>query len=257
MFRLSRLIESWPGVILAAFLTSLGACAVSTAMLDLFYEGEVLKQARIYTPIIAFVTAFPFCIFVWAQVRRNLHLGAALQRLVDEDRLTCVATRDFFFRKLSPDRGPHGTILMIDIDHFKQVNDTYGHPAGDMVIRTTAQLLKCGVREVDLIARFGGEEFVAFLDRLTGDSAFEVAERLRRSVAETAMMHDQQRIKVTISIGVAELAQNMTLAQAIQTADQQLYAAKTGGRNQTTRHPEASTTAAQWPPGPVDECIQR
>lgn len=123
--------------------------------------------------------------------------------------------------------------LMIDIDYFKKVNDTYGHIVGDKILRLTADTLKINSRESDIIGRYGGEEYGVILQDITLDNALYVCERIRSSVEEIEYKIDDQRIKITISIGMAykEPAANADYQKMIIEADKALYRAKKKGRN--------------------------
>ena len=118
---------------------------------------------------ITFVITLPVCMYIGLKIRENTSLSDELVRLVNRDRLTDVATRDFFFERMDKNPESYGVSLMVDIDHFKMVNDTYGHFAGDDVIKHVSQLLRKETRENDVICRFGGEEFVVFLHEVSGD----------------------------------------------------------------------------------------
>jgi len=119
--------------------------------------------------------------------------------------------------------------VMIDLDHFKQVNDTYGHLNGDAVLAELAQILKGGARESDVCARYGGEEFGLILHETTESGARVLAERIRAKVAAATFPGG---LKLTISVGVAATDEAALFTQLIDRADQALYAAKQGGRNQ-------------------------
>lgn len=124
------------------------------------------------------------------------------------------------------------SILMIDIDHFKRLNDNYGHQVGDEVLRTVSQRIKEGLYETDLIARFGGEEFVCLLPRSQPAGLKIKAEQIRERIAGHAFVIGLEAIQVTISIGIAHFPQDGRTPQAImEAADRALYAAKNGGRN--------------------------
>ena len=161
-------------------------------------------------------------------------LNQKLQSLAVTDGLTGLhnhrAFQDYLeeqFQVAMRNRQPLAVILM-DVDHFKQYNDTYGHQAGDEVLRQVAQILSAHVREGDFVARYGGEEFVVVLPRTDLESAVAVAERLRRAV-ESA---EWQLRPVTGSFGVASIRPDMeTRQELIEAADQALYQAKTNGRN--------------------------
>jgi diguanylate cyclase (GGDEF)-like protein len=124
------------------------------------------------------------------------------------------------------------SILMIDIDHFKRLNDNYGHQVGDEVLKTVAQRIKEGLYETDLIARYGGEEFVCLLPRSQPAGLKIKAEQIRERIAGHAFVIGLEAIQVTISIGIAHYPHDARSTQGImEAADRALYAAKEGGRN--------------------------
>ena len=125
-------------------------------------------------------------------------------------------------------------LLMIDIDSFKAFNDTYGHQAGDHVIRCVAQALDTNIRKVDFAARYGGEEFAVIAPEAKPDGVRVLAERLRRSVSESPVSWEQQSLLVTISVGFTtcrDVTDNTKASDIVRAADTQLYAAKNAGRN--------------------------
>lgn len=124
------------------------------------------------------------------------------------------------------------TLIMFDIDHFKMVNDTYGHQAGDEVIKDTCLILRNAKRISDIAGRYGGEEFVVTLMDTDTEGAKILCERLRREIEQREVVHNGQSIKWTISLGIAELKSPLKTHQEwIEQADKALYEAKEGGRN--------------------------
>ncbi len=124
------------------------------------------------------------------------------------------------------------SLVVFDADHFKKVNDTYGHVAGDYVLHTLAQTVEKCVRAEDVVARIGGEEFAIVLRDLAEADAVACAERIRKLVEATEFVHDEKRIPVTISLGVAtHLCNHATPTELVSAADKQLYRAKQDGRN--------------------------
>ncbi len=226
-------MSSWWGVMVAAALTTVAAVVVSEFFVFLLFPGQDLMAALTISPIVTTITAFPFCVFVWSQVRKNIQLGAELQRLVNRDRLTDAATRDFFFARMHADPQAYGTSLMVDIDFFKTVNDTFGHLAGDAVISRVAGILQENTREKDIVCRFGGEEFIVFLYDEGPSGAFSIAERMRRAIADDVVDYQGKSLSVTVSIGGSLKERVEHINRAIQQADEALYRAKTGGRNRT------------------------
>ncbi len=124
------------------------------------------------------------------------------------------------------------TICIIDIDKFKNVNDKYGHKVGDKVLRTVAELCDSRVRETDFLARYGGEEFVLLLPETSLEQSITLADNLRKEVEKCNFHYAKDPVAITISCGLAEFKQGDTPDSVFVRADQALYAAKEGGRNQ-------------------------
>jgi diguanylate cyclase (GGDEF)-like protein len=176
----------------------------------------------------------------------NARLFAETQRLATTDHLTGLFNRHHFFalapRELERARRYHHNIalLVIDVDYFKVINDTYGHDAGDTVLRNVAERMRRELRDADILARFGGEEFIALLPETNLTGALCVAERLRSAVESAPILLQAHSVWVTISIGCAALdsiSGTDRLETLIQRADRALYSAKVGGRNQVASDP--------------------
>ena len=124
------------------------------------------------------------------------------------------------------------SVIMFDLDHFKNVNDNYGHDAGDAVLSAFAKIIKQEARSVDVIGRFGGEEFMALLSETDTKGGVIFSEKVRKHVQKARFMYKGERIAVTVSCGVSERAKHISLQAAINSADEYLYKAKNDGRNQ-------------------------
>lgn len=175
-------------------------------------------------------------------VTKEMELKDLFEKIGYIDELTRLPRRSILERILEINIGnfQRGLIddfivIMVDVDHFKKVNDTYGHPAGDYVLATLAEVMTSTKRKEDEIGRYGGEEFYGFT---IGDISLGVlfAERLRHLVENTAFVYEGQEIPITVSIGLASAAQlarekDLTSAGLISIADKKLYEAKEGGRN--------------------------
>ena len=138
-------------------------------------------------------------------------------------------------------RSQHASSLVIlDIDHFKKVNDTYGHVVGDDVIRHLAKLIQVHVRETDIPGRYGGEEFVVLLPDTPLKNAYVFAERLRRAVEASITRYNDIDLKYTISMGIAEVEPTIKSYESwMACADAALYHAKENGRNKVSMHPKS------------------
>jgi len=131
------------------------------------------------------------------------------------------------------------TILMLDVDHFKRINDTFGHPAGDKVLVMVAQTTVAKLRDVDLLARYGGDEFIILLPQTSAEQALPVAERILETVAALRIESDKGPLSVTLSIGIAEMSREPVdecVESIVQRADKALYLAKAEGRNRITTY---------------------
>jgi len=162
---------------------------------------------------------------------------AELRQLVTTDPLTRLANRRAFVEKsrelieLGRRSGSPVSLLMLDLDHFKAINDTHGHAAGDIVLKRVAQEMRGELRSVDLCGRIGGEEFAMVLPGARLDEAASVAERVRRAVEATGVEVAGAALTVTISVGVAEIGPADSFDRALSRADEALYGAKAAGRN--------------------------
>jgi diguanylate cyclase (GGDEF)-like protein len=174
--------------------------------------------------------------------RSDLELAnSQLEALSRTDGLTGLYNRIYWeerlteeFRRFQRTRSVNCSLVLFDIDHFKRVNDSYGHQAGDEVIRSTARILRESVRTTDLIGRYGGEEFGVMLVDTASDGAMVLAERLRTRIEAQTVQIDGREIRCTISLGIAQASDSTeSHRQWIESADQALYKAKQTGRNRS------------------------
>lgn len=162
-----------------------------------------------------------------------------LRQQVDRDSMTQLYNhqrfKDLLDQEITRSKRYHSplSVLITDIDHFKSVNDTFGHPAGDAVIKAVADGLRQGLRQSDQVARYGGEEFAVILTETPMDGALIVADRLRESIESLKINHDGRDIRVTMSFGLAsfEAGGSISREEIIRRADAALYKAKNQGRN--------------------------
>jgi two-component system cell cycle response regulator len=143
--------------------------------------------------------------------------------------------------------GESVAVVMMDLDRFKAINDTYGHPTGDVILYETAQIIKETAREIDMVGRYGGEEFIAILPETDEEPAANFAERVRAAVEEHVFRDGATEVRMTVSCGVASLtAEGMDSPEALlKAADEALYQAKHGGRNQVIRASQAAALPAE------------
>ena len=183
-----------------------------------------------------------------ARVRAHVKLAQTIQELeqsrrflkeqADTDPLTKLANRRSFFQSASTTlaqilrQNEHFSIIILDIDHFKRINDTYGHQAGDVVLQQLSMVLSTAIREGDTLARIGGEEFVVASPYTNRLAAIVLSERLRKAVENSEFVFEGNRIPVTISLGIASLNKGGDdVDKLLAIADSRLYLAKQKGRN--------------------------
>lgn len=165
-----------------------------------------------------------------------------------QDELTNLNNRRAFFEQgeqlfKQARRYRHPTsVMMIDIDHFKNINDNHGHSGGDSVLKAIAPLLQKSIREADILARIGGEEFAVILPQTSIEEASNLAERIRQKIEEASIVHDGLPIKITASFGISACmsTEDDDLEKMMARADDALYIAKKKGRNQVKVCPKIS-----------------
>ena len=180
----------------------------------------------------------------YAAIERDLtehkKLQSQLESMATIDSLTGLANRQAFLQRAKNEFNRARrysrplSVVMIDIDHFKSINDQYGHATGDEVLRQTAMICQSSLRGSDLMGRVGGEEFVLLLPDTPHTNAFHVAERMRAHLYETPIeLENDAHLKITASFGVASLSEaDNDFDTVLERADEAMYLAKHGGRNQ-------------------------
>ncbi|MBA2781249.1 GGDEF domain-containing protein [Billgrantia kenyensis] len=202
---------------------------------------ELVRVEVLANAVIAALTTLGMSHF-YERTRERSELK--LTRLATVDPLTGLANRarliDVFHWEQAQARrkGTPLSLLMLDLDRFKRINDEHGHEAGDTVLVAFARMLEKRLRETDLISRFGGEEFLVLLNNTDGKRALAIAEELRQSLEQLAIEHQGKILKLTVSIGVAEYGPDgMDLDALSRVADERLYQAKAKGRNRVCGGP--------------------
>ncbi len=222
--------------------------SISSGMMQVavdFASRPVLLSTRVGVALVALA---PLAVSIVMAARNDL--VARLRHVAHHDPLTGLPNRAAFFARapLALDAALRRSLpvacLMLDIDHFKAVNDTHGHRGGDDVLRRFADVLASGVRQRDVFARLGGEEFVVLLPDCDADTAIAVARRISEGFASAPIqLGDGKQIRVTISIGAAQAASPCGIDELLANADAALYRAKLNGRNRIERF-SASESAA-------------
>lgn len=168
----------------------------------------------------------------------HLKMLAQLEPLATTDQLTGLYNRHYFTSELVKQINVWRryqrplSILILDIDFFKKVNDTYGHMAGDYVLKTIATICQSAVRDIDTVARIGGEEFAILLPSTAINGAMQTAERIRKETEAFSFQYEDTRFRVTVSMGLAELTdESWSITEFMKAADEMLYKAKNAGRN--------------------------
>jgi diguanylate cyclase (GGDEF)-like protein/PAS domain S-box-containing protein len=221
-------------------------------------EGKKVRQDDVFwrvdgLPVPVHVSASPRfehgrsvgIVVAFHDITEEMRLVEELRRLAAYDPLTGLANRGHLEQRLQEAQSAAqrhkrpAALLMFDLDHFKKVNDTYGHAVGDRMLQAFARVLRHNLRPTDFIARYGGEEFIAILPDTSLDTAVKVAERIRQAWAHTQLPIDDQGkvISGTVSIGVAPLDPDAPLDESLARVDEAMYRAKREGRNQVALPP--------------------
>ncbi len=216
----------------------------SYLVLPLAVEGEIIGCVSINSdqPNVYDAQALQFFSVIGYQLASTLkqfQRFSSIKTKAIYDNLTNLYNRQYFEEKLitevekSFQEGSPLSLIMVDIDHFKKVNDTFGHPEGDKVLREIASLLKASVREKDTVARYGGEEFVLILPDAGIQKATIISERIRRKVESTPFEVGETHTHITVSLGISNFPDHHPKSKGdlVKMADQALYDAKREGRN--------------------------
>jgi diguanylate cyclase (GGDEF)-like protein len=217
-------IRSWMGVPLLVRNQIIGLLAIDSREINHFTQDDIQLASAFASQV--------------AVAIENARLFDEVQQLAFTDGLTGLYNRRHFLElaQIEFERARrykrHLSAMMFDIDHFKIVNDTHGHPFGDKVLQAIANLCMEKLREADPIARYGGEEFIALIVEASASSAKKVGERLRRAVEQMTVDDPHHRAQITVSVGISSLTSSVPdLETLIALADQSLYSAKQQGRN--------------------------
>ncbi len=212
--------------------------------------ADFMYQNTTFIPLISATgDVSHLCLLVYDVTDNAIHkkelekVNADLAVLSQTDGLTKLFNRNHWQHCIEAEfkrytRSQHSSsLVMLDIDHFKTVNDSYGHLVGDDVIRHLAKVIHEQVRETDICGRYGGEEFVILLADTHLNDAKVFAERLRKTVEDSVVIYNDIEIKYTISLGIAEVAPSYTsVSQWLENVDNALYQSKESGRNRVTIH---------------------
>jgi diguanylate cyclase (GGDEF)-like protein len=215
-----------------------GADLLTLIFYSIFFADRLLLDLLL-TSLIVVSVAFPLSYFFMARSAGFAELAAELERASRTDDLTGLLNRRTFFREVkrrieldAAGKGA-GTLLFIDADHFKSVNDTFGHAIGDTVLRELAVALRTSINEDDLVGRLGGEEFVVLLTGAGHEKASQICENIGHKVKAVSGVVGLGKHKITVSIGASVHRPGQDLDTLLLAADRNLYAAKVKGRDRT------------------------
>ncbi len=224
-------IRTWPHIIAFAVLVTVLAVNAASLMIAIFDPNGLTSKDYSMAWTYGSAVAIPTLGYVAYLLKKTNELSEELRYMATHDMLTLIPNRAYFNELACQKDLSSYFVIMLDIDHFKRVNDTYGHTMGDVVIKGVAQILSTHVSADDLVARFGGEEYIMLYKAPNMAGAHRFAEKLRLGVAKAEFVEAEHSCSVTISAGIAPVAGEHPLEQAIKYADFALYEAKNSGRN--------------------------
>jgi diguanylate cyclase (GGDEF)-like protein len=222
------------------------------------YEPERIDIRLELLQLLAFVSTIIVMLFTGSAIHRlrestisqrdELQQALELNKtLATTDELTGLYNRRYFMEKLNQQKAlserddSDFVICYCDLDHFKMINDTFGHHTGDIVLKEFADILKTSIREIDYAARFGGEEFVCLLVKTDMENSKKVTERIRETIASYNFSDIAPSLQATVSIGIANFKEFNTIQETLMSADHRMYDAKHNGRNKVVFSDEKVT----------------
>lgn len=245
---------AWASIIRWTAVVTVASAAISLAVAQMIMItlSQGLNAAGVAASIaLPVLLGAPMVFYYLLRLQQLRHANQQLHVLASTDWLTTCLNRRAFTHQVTDQLAgtPEGAFLVIDADHFKAINDRFGHDRGDEVLQMIAETIKSNVREGDLVGRIGGEEFGVFLVGATLDTAQRVAERIRLAIADVSFTPDGDGHPLSVSVGGAFFEGSIAFAELFRIADQRLYGVKQMGRN----HVEV-VHAGDYPPLP-DEAI--
>jgi len=280
LLAITYLLNEWRGLILMAYfgMLSFGFFKLrfreflSVALLAILGYALIILYIFIYEPeriiiklelaqLLAFTVTIAVMLYTGSAINRlrertkkqYIALQEALEinlRLAITDDLTGLYNRRHFMEQLSQQKAlserddSDFVVFYCDLDHFKQINDTFGHHTGDIVLQKFSEILKSSIREIDYAARFGGEEFVCLLVNTDIENAKKVTERIRESIATYNFSDVAPTLHATVSIGISNFKQFKTIQETLMSADNRMYRAKQQGRNKVVSSDEEDEEVA-------------
>ena len=244
-------VQSWARIILLTIAGTL-CCIVFAFTIDSYSFKEGIWRLGTSPEddvIIPLLIAPPFFFYLLSKLRQLAIAHEQLMVVASTDGLTSCFNRVAFTtlvqgyleRVDQEEKRREGGLLVMDVDHFKNVNDSFGHDAGDEALKLISQSIKSTLREVDLVGRMGGEEFSVFLPGIAPDRVFLVAERIRVTVKAANFCPEGISCDLSISIGGATFVRRTSFSELYKLADRQLYDAKRNGRNRVELCPLGSS----------------
>jgi diguanylate cyclase len=234
--------RSWGRVILVTVLGTT-ACVAAALFVDSFNFHSLDEAGRLRSILVDIflptALAVPMLAFLMTKLRELAIAKHDLTILASTDSLTQVLNRgafttvvDGYLAKVQAAHFPNeGALLVVDVDHFKMINDRFGHARGDVALKLIASSIRSSVRDIDLVGRIGGEEFGVFLPGLSSNEATTIAERIRTAIAAVDFQPRGVPELLSVSVGGASFAHYVPFEELFQQADHRLYAAKELGRN--------------------------
>jgi len=250
--RISR--RSWLLIGRWTLFGTLGCLGVSLAFAWLLFRGvepAMMRRTLTLATVLPILLAAPLFAYLTMKIRELAIANDTLAALAATDSLTGCLNRGAFVTQIEDwlagtggrRASPVGALLIIDVDNFKSINDTFGHATGDEALQMIARSIDAASRNGDIVGRIGGEEYGVFLPVTTADHARDVAERIRHTIEAAPFAPGGRSHAVTVSVGCAAFDAPIAFRDLFKIADERLYRAKNGGRNQICTGPPASAPA--------------
>jgi len=224
--------DSKKKVYIAVVITTALSVLASVVITGILFGGVPDFNSLVPSVVVPLCVAPLVSLWGYSQAHRIEVLNRRLSVLLNHDPLTLVHSRSYFFEAAENDLSSDTAVaLMIDADHFKKINDTYGHPVGDRALKHFSEQISRHCRKSDVVARLGGEEFGVYMPGTDIATGQRIAERIRAAIRDNLLTEESLEISLSASIGVAQRQAGEKIDDVMQRADAALYQAKADGRN--------------------------